>query len=459
MSAMQGSTTVVDRVVRLVGELRAEKVPVSLAETLDAMIALGQVDLADWSQVRTALVATLVKRPQHLDCFDAAFDRAFAPDGPGPDGTIADPEAFDAGEWSDALLLALTGGDAAALLALSDRAVGALSGIGDENRSGVDGATAGFHLNRVLRQLDLSLVLQRAIRRQARDGETPLDARLRVDQLRAGMDQLQQMLSRQVRRRMVSGARPPAQRLDEVAFLEASPSELAAMRLAVAPLARALARQLRRERRSRRSGRLDFRRTIRSSVSSGGVPLQPILHRRHPRRPELFVLCDLSGSVAEFAGFLLTLVHALHEELPRLRTFVFVDGVDEVTGVLTANPSTIDPRHLLEGTRAVDEGHSNYGSALRQFETCYGTALGPASTVLVAGDGRTNHRDPGFDVVSDIAARTRRVIWLNPEARQRWDQGDSAMAGYAGLCSSVHEVSTLSQLSEVVRVVAGSDTR
>jgi uncharacterized protein with von Willebrand factor type A (vWA) domain len=458
VSNVQGSTIVVDRVVRLVDELRAEKVPVSLAETLDAVIALGQVDLADWSQVRTALVATLVKRPQHLDCFDAAFDRAFARDGASPEGMLADPEAFDADEWSDALLLALTSGDAATLQALSERAVEALSGMGDEARSGApDGATAGFYINRVLRQLDLSLVLQRAIRRQARNGESPLEARLRVDRLRAGMDQLQQMLSSQVRRRMVAGANPPAHRLDEVAFLEASPSQLAAMRLAVAPLARALARQLRRERRSRHTGRLDFRRTIRSSVSSGGVPLQPILRRRHHRRPELFVLCDLSGSVAEFAGFLLTLVHALHEELPRLRTFVFVDGVDEVTSVLTANPSTIDPRHLLEGTKAVDEGHSNYGSALRQFESRYGSALGPASTVLVAGDGRTNHRDPGFDVLSAIAARTRRVIWLNPEARHRWDRGDSAMAGYAGLCSSVHEVSTLSQLSEVVRVVARND--
>ncbi|MBO0887328.1 MAG: VWA domain-containing protein [Acidimicrobiales bacterium] len=453
---MQRSATMVDRVVRLIGELRAEKVPVSLAETLDSVIALGQVDLADRSQVRTALAATLVKRPQHLDCFDAAFDRAFAQVSPGLEAMLADREGFDADEWSDALLLALTGGDAAALPGLADRAVGALSGIGDEARSGsAERATAGFYLNRVLHQLDLSLVLQRAIRQKLRKGETPLEARLQVDQLRAGMDQLQQLLSSRVRRRLgPGGAGSPAHRLDEVGFLEASTSELAAMRLAVAPLARALSRQLRRERRSGRSGRLDFRRTIRSSVSSGGVPLQAVLRRRHPRRPELFVLCDLSGSVAEFAGFLLTLLHALHEELPRLRTFVFVDGVDEVTGVLTANTSTIDPRHLLEGTRAVEEGHSDYGSALRQFASRYGTALGPASTVLMAGDGRTNHRDPGFDVLADIAARTRRVIWLNPEARERWDRGDSAMAGYAPLCSSVHEVSNLAQLSEVVRVVA-----
>jgi uncharacterized protein with von Willebrand factor type A (vWA) domain len=457
---MQGSTTVVDRVVRLTGELRAERVPVSLAETLDAVIALGQVDLGDWPQVRTALAATLVKRPQHLERFDAAFDRAFAAGDPALWGASSDHEGFEADRWGEALLVALAASDTSALLALADQAVGALAGITMEARSGASGgAPAGFYLNRVLRQLDLTLVLQRAIRQQSRAGEAPLDARLRVDELRAGMDQLQRMLSRQIRRRVAPAPLAPAHHLDEVAFLEASPSELAAMRLAVAPLARALARQLRRERRSRSSGRLDFRRTIRASVSSGGVPLQPMLRRRHPRRPDLFVLCDLSGSVAEFAGFLLTLLHALHEELPRLRTFVFVDGVDEVTDVLTAHGSTIDPRQLLEGTVAADEGHSNYGAALRQFQTRYGGALRPTTTVLVAGDGRTNHRDPGFDVLSEIAARARQVIWLNPEPRQRWDRGDSAMAGYAEVCSSTHEVSTLTQLTEVARLLAASGRR
>ena len=450
----------VDRVVRLTGELRAERVPVSLAETLDAVIALGQVDLGDWPQVRTALAATLVKRPQHLERFDAAFDRAFAPGDAALWRASSAHEGFEAGQWGDALLVALAGRDTAAVLALADQAVDALAGITMEAGSGASGgAPAGFYLNRVLRQLDLSLVLQRAIRLQAREGEAPLDARLRVDELRAGMDQLRRMLSRQVRRRVAAAPWAPTYRLDEVAFLEASPGELAAMRLAVGPLARALARQLRRERRSHSSGRLDFRRTIRASAGSGGVPLQPMLRRRRPRRPDLFVLCDLSGSVSEFAGFLLTLLHALHEELPRLRTFVFVDGVDEVTGVLAAHRSTIDPRQLLEGTVAADEGHSNYGAALRQFLTRYGGALRPTSTVLVAGDGRTNHRDPGFDALSEIAARSRQVIWLNPEARPRWDRGDSAMTGYAELCSSTHEVSTLTQLSDVVRLLAAGGAR
>jgi uncharacterized protein with von Willebrand factor type A (vWA) domain len=456
---MQGSTTMVDRVVRLTGELRAERVPVSLAETLDAVIALGQVDLGDWPQVRTALAATLVKRPQHLERFDAAFDRAFAPGDLAPWQPSSAHEAFEADQWGDALLVALAASDTAALLALADQAVSALAGISTDAGSGISGAPAGFYLNRILRQLDLSLVLQRAIRQHSREGEAPLDTRLRVDQLRAGMDQLQRMLSRQVRRRVAASALASTYHLDEVSFLEASPSELAAMRLAVAPLTRALARQLRRERRSHSSGRLDFRRTIRTSASSGGVPLQPMLRRRHPRRPDLFVLCDLSGSVAEFAGFLLTLLHALHEELPRLRTFVFVDGVDEVTGVLAAHRSTIDPRQLLEGTVAAEEGHSNYGAALRQFQTRYGGALRPTSTVLVAGDGRTNHRDPGFDALSEIAARSRQVIWLNPEARPRWDRGDSAMAGYAEVCSSTHEVSTLTQLTDVVRLLAVNGAR
>src|SRR4029079_18768347 len=78
---------------------------------------------------------------------------------------------------------------------------------------------------------------------------------------------------------------------------------------------------------------LDCRRTVRASVSTGGVPLTTHHKPKRPHRAELVVLCDVSGSVANFAQFTLMLVYALHEQFGKVRAFTFVDQVHEVTDV------------------------------------------------------------------------------------------------------------------------------
>jgi uncharacterized protein with von Willebrand factor type A (vWA) domain len=231
-------------------------------------------------------------------------------------------------------------------------------------------------------------------------------------------------------------------------FLSATPAELAAMRASVQPLARRLAATARRRRRPSRSGKLDVRRTMRRAISTGGVPVDPAWRRRRRPRPRLLVLCDVSGSVAEFAKFSLSLLHALHAELPRLRSFVFADGVAEVTDLVESSPGVIDTRLLLARPGVVrGDGHSDYGAVLRQFTDEQAAGLSRDCILIICGDARGNYRPERADLLRALRGRVRAVHWLNPEPAADWDTADSLMGAYRPYCDSVSEVRTLRQLS------------
>ena len=191
---------------------------------------------------------------------------------------------------------------------------------------------------------------------------------------------------------------------------------------------------------------------MRRSLQSGGIPIDPVLRRRHPHRPDVVVLCDVSGSVAEFAQFTFTLVHALHDVLDGVRSFAFVGGVAETSDVFAQAVHEVPVQRMLERRGVVGlDGHSDYGAAFRQFADEYlDDAVGRRTTVIVTGDGRSNFRDPGREAFRAIAERARRVYWLDPEPRADWFVDDSAMADYAPLCDGVFEVSTVRSLADVI---------
>jgi hypothetical protein len=166
------------------------------------------------------------------------------------------------------------------------------------------------------------------------------------------------------------------------------------------------------------------------------------------------VLCDISGSVAEFARFTLMLLHALQSELAGLRSFVFVDGVAEVTDLMARSDVELDPRLLLTLPGVVvGDGHSDYRQVFERVVEVHGDALTPASTVLVTGDARTNHRPDGAEALRELRRRTRRVYWLDPEPQADWTEGDSALVRYRPSCDGVFEVRTLAQLARAVEAI------
>jgi uncharacterized protein with von Willebrand factor type A (vWA) domain len=435
-------------VLAFADQLRTSGVDVPTSGVVDAVAALEQVDLASRSETRVALATTLVKHSEHLGAFDAAFERWFGPP-MAPPPTAADDDALDGAEDASIrrrLAQALASGDVDALPALAAQAVRRWAGFG------MVAGSDRYRLHRLLRGLDLSAVRQDAVRRGRGAGRrTALDERLAQADVEALLDRYRQMLAAEIRAGGAEVGAPATPSPDEVDFLRASTGELRDMRAAVRPLARRLAAKAAHQQRRSRGGRLDMRRTLRGSLQSGGVPLDPAYRHRPRSRPELWVLCDVSGSMAEFSRFTLALVYALHEEFSGLRTFVFVDDVHEITDVLDRRLHDVDPYALLARASASRARHrSDYGRVLRSFLDQYGGQLSRRATLVVTGDARSHHGEPGLHALREIHRRSRRIWFLNPEPRDRWDQGDSVASLYALACDRMAEVRNLRQLGACV---------
>lgn len=469
--------------LRLAHSLRGAGVPVSTSELLDATAALGIIDLADRAAVKGAAAATLIKRSEDRATFDALFELHFAMRAgrrrENPVGGDAPPAELDTDrprtiETSldraaaaavggdedpstallEALIEALRRGDLDALRALAELSVERFGGVA----TGI--ATSERYLvHRVLRALELSQLMARALAvDRAEAGSGGIDERRARADLLARIDVFKAMLAAQVRVHLADllGVDEAARSMGHVVtedtdFLGASPRQIAAMRETIRPLARALATRMGRRRRRRDRGRLDVRRTVRRSLSTGGVPIDPVF--RHPRvaRPDLYVLCDVSGSVAEFASFTLTLLQAMTSEFPRMRTFAFVDGVDEVTAHLKDVASFLEVRHVLFRANVVrGDGHSDYGAVLEQFWERQAAGIDSRSTVIITGDARSNRRPPGAAALKALHARARRVYLLNPEPAAEWNTTDSIVDVYQPYLDEVFEVRNLRQLADAV---------
>jgi uncharacterized protein len=443
-----------------------------MVETFDCIEALRHIAIGDRAAVKAALAATLVKRVEHEATFDGLFETYFAVrTEPSVIETSLDrteeqsARATAQGETPPstdllkALLEALRSDDRDALRALAEMAVNQFAHIRTENV-----ASERYYLYRVLRQLELSELLRTTMLREREEAGdlSAMAGRLLRDEHTARMEEFRRMIADEIRRQLSQREAPddpgssPGDSIEDVEFLTASPTELRQMREAIRPLARRLAARFARRRRARRRGRLDVRRTIRRSLSSGGVPLDPAFRHPHASKPELYLLCDISGSVAEFARFTMSLLYATKEEFSRIRLFTFVDGIDEVTDLMEERGHRLAPRNLLYGTKVIAaDGHSDYGNVFRRFWHRYGHAdLDPRATVIITGDARNNYREPGLEALAFIAKRARAVYWLNPEPIAEWDTTDSVAGIYAGLCQGTFETRTLRQLAEFVSQIA-----
>ncbi|MGW0119965.1 VWA domain-containing protein [Streptomyces sp. NPDC003327] len=426
----------------MVGALRAHGFGIGTGETVDAGRALEAVGFADRERMREALAATLLHADRQRPVFDRVFDLYFplgvgiGPDGAEPRGADGTPAELAA--LRDRLVEALAAGDGAALAGLASDAVGGFGGYG--SAPGSDGWSSYQTLSRLRPETLLARVRDRL--RATPGGDEPDFAdRLLDDEIRRRIEAFRERVRTEARRRVAErqGADRVARRAvpgtaDSVDFLLAGRAQLDELRRTVRPLARALATRLAARRRRAARGEIDLRRTLRRSLSTGGVPVRPVLRRRRPGRPELVLLCDVSGSVAGFAQFTMLLVQALHDQFSRVRVFAFVNDVDEVTGLVargSADPARLGDRILSEATLTGWHGQSDYGTALGGFAERYAEAVGPRTVVFVLGDARTNGADPNVAALQRVAGRARRVYWLNPEQPALWGTGDSAAPAYA----------------------------
>lgn len=455
-----------------IDELREAGVPVSMVEAIDAMKAVEAIDIGRRSALRETLRATLVKNLRHERAFDTAFDVYFATvprlseedDEPTPstetEGRGSGANAGSGGGELDeaalfeAMLEALGSMDPEALRQLVREAVDRLAGM--EPGRPVGGT---YYLYRTLRRLDLARLEEELLETLAGSEElSEFDERLLREEVESLIERLREEVQEEIRRRLVAdrGRDAVAKTLrrpliEDIDLMHATSSDLAEMEAAIDPLTRKLAARLAR-RRKRRTGRLDFRRTVRKSLATGGVPADPQFKHPRPHRPEVWLLCDISGSMATFSRFTLQFTHAMSTHFSRLRSFAFVDTIDEVTHFFGPGIDfgSAVSRITTEAEVVWLDGHSDYGNSLETFYSRYGSQLTPRTTVIITGDARNNYRPARDGVLADIARDSRALVWLNPEPMAYWDTGDSAMSQYGRHCTSVHEVRTLRQLEEFV---------
>jgi uncharacterized protein with von Willebrand factor type A (vWA) domain len=296
--------------------------------------------------------------------------------------------------------------------------------------------------------------------RQDADGDlTDLEERLERDEYENRIDQLKKEIEAEIRRRLVAdrGVEAMARTLrkplpEDIDFMHASRDELLMLRKALYPLARRLAVRLARKRRHGRKGPLDFRNTVRHSLSYGGVPAEPKFKYPRPTKPEIIVIADISGSVAAFARFTLHMVYALAAQFSKVRSFVFIDGIDEVTRFFDGVEDIGEAVHRVNTEADVVwvDGHSDYGHALEVFWQKWGKEISPKTTVIVLGDARNNYHASQSWVLKEMQHRARHVYWLNPEPRSYWDTGDSIVGEYATHCDGTFECRNLRQLEAFV---------
>ncbi|UIR23148.1 VWA domain-containing protein [Streptomyces spinosirectus] len=422
---------------------------IGTGETVDAAQAVAALGLADRETLREGLAATLLHGTVQRQVFDPVFDLYF-PSGIGaPDSGPADRE-----ELRERLAEALAAGDEALMARLAAEAVDGFGGYGSS--PGSDGWSSQQTLDRLRPQTLFARVRDNL---RAQGGTSGFTDRLLEDEIRRRIETFRRQVATEARRRVAErrdrdqlARRAVATTPDRLDFLYAGKLQLAELRRMVQPLARKLATRLAARRRRAARGSIDLRRTLRGSLSTGGVPVKPVLRRRRPVRPELVLLCDVSGSVSGFSDFTMLLVQALHDQFSKVRVFAFVNRLDEVTPLLehgAADPQGLGARIQAEATLTGWHGSSDYGVALGEFAERYGAAVGPRTTVFVLGDARTNMSDPNLAAVRQIAERSRRVYWLNPEPRAQWGTGDSAAPEYAELVE-MHECRNARQLGALI---------
>jgi len=219
------------------------------------------------------------------------------------------------------------------------------------------------------------------------------------------------------------------------------------MRVLVRKMAKRLATRYAMKRRKRQRGQLDIRRTLRRNMGWGGIPFITEWKQRRIEKPRVMVLCDVSGSVAWVAHFLLLFIYALTEVLSDIRSFAYSGSMVEVSDMLERLPIDDAIAHIMstEGF-----GTSNYGNALVEFEDGWMEHVTSKTTLIILGDARGNGTDPRADVVDRLTQRAKRIIWLNPEPRSAWGTGDSDMYRYAPYCHLLRVCNTLNHLERVI---------
>ncbi|MCA9774492.1 MAG: VWA domain-containing protein, partial [Myxococcales bacterium] len=445
-SPSPSKSTMEARVLDFIAALRRADLRVSPAESLDAFAAIEAVGLRDRAVFRSTLRSTLVKRSRDLPLFDLLFDlywgNAVNVSGAGLDNRLANyldtldqipPEL-------KAILEALLEANAAKLQVEIER------------------ASQEINLQNISNMLQVNFYARRLLERmrvpQARAEMENLFGRLQgsgtgggggtgqvedVQEFRNRVHELERQVRRHVERELKKNRiqqRSRQRGIDETSLLDKSffsltPIDMDEMREVVAALGKKLDNEMALRRKRALRGKFDVKRTLRHNMQFGGVPFDLKLREKKLKKPQVVVLCDVSGSVRYIANFLLQFIYTLQDQFDRVRSYVFISDLHDVTEIFRED-SVVDAIKRVMSPEVVDfYNHSDYGCALRQFWSDHMERVNKRTTVLVLGDARNNYNRSELNVLRNVRMRAKNLIWLNPESKMTWGYGDSVMDEYA----------------------------
>ena len=433
---------------------------VSVAEGIDAMHAVEVVGFAHRQTLKDTLSLVLAKSVDEKAVFETCFDQYFRREAmkafdarldvheqDGVPSADADPPAQGGGEAQRAgagLARMLLDNDRAGLATAMEEAADA-TGLSTIRHL----TQRNFYARQILEHMGAGVVQLSVsdLRASGRKDDGAL-----AEMLSQRLAMLRQTAGDYVERHLLMFGRGETEAFRESLLKNArlsniAPRDIERMRVLVRAMAKVLAARHAKPRHRRRRGQLDVRRTLRRNMAWGGVPFLTAWKQKRIEKPQLMVLCDVSGSVAATAQFLLMFLYSVHEALSGIRSFAFSGSMVEVSHLLESLDIEAAGRAILS---AIGNRSSNYGQALASFEAGWGDAVTSHTTLIVLGDARGNRTDPRADVLARLSQKAKRIIWLNPEYRTSWGTGDSEMLCYLRFCQHARECSTLRHMERVV---------
>lgn len=480
------------RIVEFIAGLRAAGVRISIAESEDAFYAAQHMGVGYRNGFRDGLRTTLVKEAQDQPIFDELFPLYFGNDEPpllnmmddlspeerqllqqalrtlleqmrqqgrqNQDGRSGRQQRGQpSSEQLNNLLQLLQ-----ALLQGQNLSQEMLDEAGQQ--IGLPNATRPYEQRwmqqRMLRQLGMRLLEQLMqqlpdLLKQLGLGQQAIDQLM--DDMEANRGALAEQIARHVggsiaRQRAEEHAREKQQPQDIMhrPFNRLSESEADLLRHEIRRLVAQLRSRAALRRKRAKSGTLDPKKTIRSNLRYGGVPLELKFKHRH-LKPKLVLICDLSTSMRNVVSFLLRMVYELQDQVSSAHSFGFVNDLGSITGEFAEHPPdeaidvVLSRSDLQPGYYSTDLGNS-----LNTLMMHHAGSIDHRTTVIFVGDGRNNYRNPRLDLMEQIKRRSKRVIWLNPEHPRQWGTGDSDMHLYVSYAAAVHRVSNMAELAAAV---------
>ncbi len=453
-------------ILKFVSSSRAAGLRISTTETLDCLKQLSMVDLLNEAQFSRVLRANFAKSRKDQDKFDLLYHLFFHELREDEVLVGADPIAGHRREFLDLLdqetdadsplpaLIEFLDGNPAPYLELLKR----LESEGQE--ATIQGP--GSNLGSMVRRINVMLTIGRtgnalAGAIQGSRDRIPWETREGLSRhFEQRLESAQRLLTRQrpaapSKKRISPSYDRRLIRMGAVPFTSLTPKEVQEMRDVIRELVRKLKDTVNRRYAVRSRGALDVKKTLRKAMQYQGVPIELVFRKKPPRRGKIVVLCDVSGSVWSSARFMLNMLYSLQECFTKVRSFIFVAGLDEVTHFFEDHDVHQAIERVMNDADIDYDTSTDYGLTFREFQARHMDVLNKKTTLIIIGDGRSNYANPEAAILDNMREKCRRLIWLNPETEMFWYSGDSEMRTYEGLCNEVRPCANLNQLTEFIR--------